>query len=1378
MRLFAIMVLLVCWCLQAQAQEKPLFMISDFNTEAEIKKIQGGDSGNVTLTIGPRTVTEMNSVLKMVAKGGSYPGIVFYPPAIPKDWSSYEVIAFTIWSPVDTTILIRIDDEKSFNYNSRYNTDRRIQKGRSLVQIPIKNLRKSIDPSIIKTMILFLGNPPPGQTLWFDDLLLGPEQTAEVDFIPYEERYDLISSMDLVTPHLPMARNLAGGALKAFMITGVGPGREVVEMKQRMDLDVSQLTWDRNWDVNTWGFGDFYSKRGHIGDCVLMQKYLDSTMQGPEKFEAMMLFTPWGWNRFSQSARERIIKRVKEDGEGIVLMMPFTGEKQSNAWPEDLKELSALINSHSDWVNDSGWLKWTNEGRIWSKPWVKVKDHPILNGVPLESLPFQHMETQKYELAPGAEVLLQLESGEPLMAVKQLGKGRVVTFAARSLSLTPVFRVPQDFPNQLPHRFWEAWYSLANRSLMWAAKREFKREGDPVELKADGIHADPSYTVKQWKDAAGKVTDWELVYTDAEKDIQKIEIKAPEAVKAGKAIPFSIISNLQVDDWTVTLQEKLNGRWRTLDSSAKNDAIISKEITEAGVLGATLQTERVRGYMAFITVEGKKDGKVVARGKAEVIVTPPPVWDDYETFTWLGGGLSVVFEQEAQLMRDFGLTGNSGSAGNAKSTKQLFRENMRVHPIGFASGMHVRNFSESVKAYGTTKDKKHLVRTPSFADPAFLKKEGDKARGWAAAYKPYAPLSLILADETSLTSYGAEFDFDFHPENIKNFRKALENEFKTIAACNAALGTELVSFDAVEPPTAEEARKSGKWGLWAEWRKHNDNMWTGAFQMYADVLKEGYPESRCSVSGTQTSGVFNGIDWAKLTPILTAISGYGGRFQELKRLSFFQGDQKVAPWGAYGRHGRAVDYQLWESLVTGADGRALFWWFSLRDADLSLSKSGADYQRVFKELESGTGRQYMMSTRTFSLVAMLWSVNSQRAAWTKKTYAEFTKTEAAIVKGLQAAEYDPFFISEAQIEAGALADKKVKALFLPMSLSLSAKARTALKFFVSSGGKIISSHTPEFNEYMQPTELAAAIKDSLVPLDSIKDNLVSALSGYGIKPKAAVSRGDGSKVKDVFTTVHRIPGEPTANLITLLRPPVGTKDVVGGDGVIHSVPDASGGKELESVQIDIAAFGDSHFYDLRAGKELKAVDGKLTIDLQAGGGHPIAALAYPIEGLRAKHVIEDRLLKISTALVSDADQVATHVIRIEAADQAGTILFSANVNSKTDGTAGIEFPLALEDEDVEFTVTVRDILTGQTAKSEKPGSGPALEPQCGGGVKAEPAKAGPPGTPDAPAAAVKKDEPQAREAVPSPSRKKGCGGGAVSFFSLLAIAGWLGLKRK
>jgi len=335
----SLMGLLLCSLAYAAAGEAPgkNFVISNFEDATELRKLESSGA-DVKLSIEPRTVTEQNKMLKYVAQGGDYPGFAFYPPkAIPKDWSPFEALSFVVWSPADTEIGIRIDDDKSVNYNSRYNGGFNIQKGRSLLQVPVKDIAKSINPKLIKMLMFFTMKPPKGLTLYFDDMMLGPLQTAKVDFIPYEQRYDLISSLEVVSPHFTLARPLAGGPVRTFMLTSVAFGREVVEMMQRLDLKVSQLSWDREWGCNTWGFGDFYGLRGHGTDFVLMQKYLDSSMQGPEQFDALVLYTPLGWNRFTASAREMILKRVKERGEGLVLFFPFPGEKGSlPAWPDDL----------------------------------------------------------------------------------------------------------------------------------------------------------------------------------------------------------------------------------------------------------------------------------------------------------------------------------------------------------------------------------------------------------------------------------------------------------------------------------------------------------------------------------------------------------------------------------------------------------------------------------------------------------------------------------------------------------------------------------------------------------------------------------------------------------------------------------------------------------------------------------------------------------------------------------------------------------------------------------------------------------------------------------------------------------------------------------
>ena len=46
------------------------------------------------------------------------------------------------------------------------------------------------------------------------------------------------------------------------------------------------------------------------------------------------------------------------------------------------------------------------------------------------------------------------------------------------------------------------------------------------------------------------------------------------------------------------------------------------------------------------------------------------------------------------------------------------------------------------------------------------------------------------------------------------------------------------------------------------------------------------------------------------------------------------------------------------------------------------------------------------------------------------------------------------------------------------------------------------------------------------------------------------------------------------------------------DGVIHSVPDAEGGKEVETLAIDVSQLGKLNFYDIRKKEPLAAADGQ------------------------------------------------------------------------------------------------------------------------------------------------------------------------------------------
>jgi hypothetical protein len=294
-----------------------------------------------------------------------------------------------------------------------------------------------------------------------------------------------------------------------------------------------------------------------------MQRYLASSMQGPEKFDAMVMYTPTGWNRFGPGARQAIVERVKR-GEGLVMVMPYPGD-QGQPWPDDLREICALIDSETDYLMDGGDVHQALNGTSEGQRWIAQGDHPITRGVPLDALPFGGMRAQRYRLAPGAEVLIALENGDPLLAVRQVGKGRVVTIAARALGLTPEMHASTSFADRPAYRFWEAWYSLIDRAAAWAGGRELRRDGVPSTLAVTGDDIDPWFTVRQWKDAQGGVTDWELVFADPDPARKDVKLEAPEVVapRTRIAARFSAPDGLADAQWTAELGELGDGRWRT-----------------------------------------------------------------------------------------------------------------------------------------------------------------------------------------------------------------------------------------------------------------------------------------------------------------------------------------------------------------------------------------------------------------------------------------------------------------------------------------------------------------------------------------------------------------------------------------------------------------------------------------------------------------------------------------------------------------------------------------------------------------------------------------------------------------------------------------------
>src|SRR5882672_1306176 len=801
-------------------QDSPELFLGTFDRPEDARLWEGG--GSAKMTFEPRDPTDVNKMCKIVLDAGSFGGISSFRQ--PKDWSAYEVLSFVVWCPDRRGMGIRVDDDNSKNYATRYNGDATLEAGRNLVQIPIAEMKHAINPAKVKYLVLFFLDPPKGLTVYIDDVRLGARQTDKVAFIPYEKRLEFVPTTDVASPHYPLAKPLAGGPLKALVVYDIEEGRDLAELMQRLDLKVSPVSWSNEAGVHKW-VGFAYGQRSYD----LSRRYLASTAQGPEKFDTMILATPTGWSPLGKAATEPIVDRVRNRGEGLVLVFPFPGDRHEAPWPEELRSVSALIDSETDFQRENGYMRPALSGHIVGKKWRAVKEHPITKGVPLDALPFEALEVQAYKAAPGPEVLIETEDGHPVLAVREVGKARVVTFAVRCRSLTPYVGNAGARRQWRDYRYWEVFHDLLARAALWSARRDMVRDG-----KETTTTGDPNLSLRQWKNAKGEVTSWQLDF--APSSLKPIKVTAPALIARGGEIAVKVEP---ASPATARLIDYAGGRKRTL----------LERPVEGGA--ATLSTRGLESLA--LVVEIQADG---AKGEATVYVTPDPDWDDYEVYGWSAGGISYLRDLQMEQLREFGLT--TEQVGGVGDAQESFRRGFRVHAMFSATGLHCKDFDGVYREFNKNPDPKLLVRNPSFADPAFLETQRKTISTWTKSMAPYAPLTMSLGDETSLTSYVAEFDFDFHPENVRAFRERLKTLFGDVAQMGAALGGRWESFETVTPPTTAEARKSGNWGLWSVWRDHNDELWTGVFRFYRHEMRKDYAATRLSVSGTQTSHIFNG----------------------------------------------------------------------------------------------------------------------------------------------------------------------------------------------------------------------------------------------------------------------------------------------------------------------------------------------------------------------------------------------------------------------------------------------------------------------------------------------------------------------------------------
>jgi hypothetical protein len=148
-------------------------VLFDFENDADVAAWQVEDvlKDKVKLEASDEHATSGKRSLKMTLQPHEWPGMS--TTKLPKDWSGQADLAFDVFSAVDTTMSVRIDDDNSKDYASRFNSQAQdLVKGKNTVTLALADVGDAVDLKKIKALYLFSTDVPEQRVFFIDNIRL------------------------------------------------------------------------------------------------------------------------------------------------------------------------------------------------------------------------------------------------------------------------------------------------------------------------------------------------------------------------------------------------------------------------------------------------------------------------------------------------------------------------------------------------------------------------------------------------------------------------------------------------------------------------------------------------------------------------------------------------------------------------------------------------------------------------------------------------------------------------------------------------------------------------------------------------------------------------------------------------------------------------------------------------------------------------------------------------------------------------------------------------------------------------------------------------------------------------------------------------------
>ena len=582
-----------------------------------------------------------------------------------------------------------------------------------------------------------------------------------------------------------------------------------------------------------------------------------------------------------------------------------------------------------------------------------------------------------------------------------------------------------------------------------------------------------------------------------------------------------------------------------------------------------------------------------------------------------------------------------------------------------------------------------------------------KAKGAA----PYGVTQYMVTDEPNFTLRHTTDELDEEPENIAEYRKRMAGKYGSIGSFNARHQTAYSAFEELKPGRIADARRTGNFGEYIEWRNFNVDRWCEALKEISDAAKGQDPTARVSLANSfgQTSLSANdywklltraGLDFSnEYTAMVYFRRNPIYNFDEFYRS--FRPDMRVWGYVGYGMSGTQVRFMPWWFAAHRYGG---FTWFSACGRDfrifdqpsLAYTQDAADLKDALESsrLMDGLGKLLLSAQWAKRDVAIYYSHDSLHVATLlgKETTSFEIQDSGPLhdyMHSRQGAQYlvedllHQFdFVAPEQVMSGAIDGRKV--LLMPRIKALSDGEVAALRRFAGNGGLVIADEMPgEYDELgVRRKKLPFSSKDVFVfgsnfdDLDrSQRSSMRELLRKSGAKPVLAcvdiVSRFGREAMR--FTA-------GTADVFVLLRMPGRSK------GVARDV-------------FELPAKG--HVYDSVSGRYLGNAS-QVEVEWDEGGAAVYSVLKSKAASLRVDGVPETVKrggeLRFAVELETPGKAPDT-VFNVRFVSPSGECRFHMRRNvDAVGGKAEVVFPMAYNDPVGDWSVVATDAMTGLSAK--------------------------------------------------------------------------------